>query len=453
MLNAYHNNPITTGFIMTEWFALNCPSATQLLRHHTISGSTVPTLNVNMTKLFNKLRNLNGCFGYPKDCKSYAVTLGALDGTGQLANDNTPMVSGAQAFDYVAQFVQAGDVRTYPAAPIPANGFVNISQHVGLFINSNSNKAPSVPVDVAPGGYSNVFGLVADGIAGQSFAPSVNKICDKACFIASISSIDYNTTDVFYNISSDISSNTHLANTPFEDFYSSNSNTNKEHIDNISSSTLTWIKNLVLNSNSNNTCGIFDININGGNYNYNYYDKAQNNITIDNVILNANIFDIFAGNEIQIKNEVSINANTEFRAYIKNCTAAKSCNYPGNTLRVMNGQNNDLAFTAESYENYCKTNSQNVILKQKDENLINRIYPNPSEGNLVIMFSSILSSDFNCSVEDITGKILIEQKVILDNKTLQQYLNLNSFVNGIYVLKITDNKGKVIKSEKIILNR
>jgi hypothetical protein len=363
------------------------------------------------------------------------------------------MLSGAIAFDYLATGVQGGFVTTYPTIPpLPSNALSGIiCQNNGLLINSSHSKPPSIPVDIAPGGFSNIFGDVADGILQLGISASVNKTCDKACFIPSISSIDYNTTDLFYNVSNDISLNVHLFNTPFENFYSSD-NTNKQHIDYIDFSTLYWIENLIINTNINNTCGLSNININGGIYNNNYYDKAQNNIQIQNLVLNNNkIFDVFAGNEIEIKNEVEITSGTEFRAYIKNCTAAKSCSYGGNSLRVLNNPVNNLEFTCESYVAKYDSIAKSKINKSSPITATD-IFPNPTTGNLNVNFFVPTAQSISISIEDVTGKQLVQQNLSLEAGYSNNLLNLQNYVNGIYILKIADGNGKIIKVEKVLVS-
>ncbi|MBI2722819.1 MAG: T9SS type A sorting domain-containing protein [Bacteroidetes bacterium] len=81
------------------------------------------------------------------------------------------------------------------------------------------------------------------------------------------------------------------------------------------------------------------------------------------------------------------------------------------------------------------------------------IYPNPTTGNLPVNFFSGAVNNVIISLEDVTGKQLLSQATQTEQGYSSNQLNLQEFANGIYLLKITNATGQLIKTEKVILNR
>ena len=80
--------------------------------------------------------------------------------------------------------------------------------------------------------------------------------------------------------------------------------------------------------------------------------------------------------------------------------------------------------------------------------------PNPTTGDLSInIFTIENNSTFNVCVQDITGKTLMQQRVQAEAGLSSSRLNIQDFVNGIYIVKVTDEKGNIVKTDKIILNK
>lgn len=74
------------------------------------------------------------------------------------------------------------------------------------------------------------------------------------------------------------------------------------------------------------------------------------------------------------------------------------------------------------------------------------VYPNPSNGNLHIKNS--INANLRLSVTDVTGKIILDQKLNNDISDI----NFNQ-PNGIYFLKITDLQSGNSKTEKLIIQK
>jgi hypothetical protein len=186
--------------------------------------------------------------------------------------------------------------------------------------------------------------------------------------------------------------------------------------------------------------------LNNVNYSFNYYNKAQNTINLTNSTLNTSkIFDIYAGSEISVQNEVVISSGMEFRAYIKSCNAAKSCNYAGNSYRTINKLNTSLDFTSESYAEYYYSKIKNKEL----EPLQMYVAPNPNKGDFNLLFS-----------KNVTGgklKIINTLNQTIYSKNLENTISTNTYelnlsnklVSGTYY--ILWNNDKSVISQKFIV--
>ena len=84
-----------------------------------------------------------------------------------------------------------------------------------------------------------------------------------------------------------------------------------------------------------------------------------------------------------------------------------------------------------------------VNLFEKD--LLVRIFPNPSKGNMTIIFPETISG--NLSLFDLKGAIVFDQTF---TKLNQYYLTVNNLKSGVYILKIDSNRGIFI--EKIVID-
>ena len=81
------------------------------------------------------------------------------------------------------------------------------------------------------------------------------------------------------------------------------------------------------------------------------------------------------------------------------------------------------------------------------------IYPNPTTGNLNVNFFTATAKNVILSIEDVTGKLLLQQNISVEQGYSNNVLDLQSYLNGIYILKITNAQGGIIKTEKVVVNR
>lgn len=56
-------------------------------------------------------------------------------------------------------------------------------------------------------------------------------------------------------------------------------------------------------------------------------------------------------------------------------------------------------------------------------------------------------------IMDITGKVILEQKIWNKNVESVSFNNLNSLANGIYIIAARDQEGKLMQSSKMIINK
>lgn len=190
----------------------------------------------------------------------------------------------------------------------------------------------------------------------------------------------------------------------------------------------------------------------------------------------GNFIQIVAGKEIGVNSESSL--NTELQLKIQDLpNFYNSCNMPINST-VFSGSLNNYCTNSGVYSsntgykaNQRLTATANPTNNSSPEGAVNSaalakqtfksltqdykigIYPNPTTGNLTVNFFSGAVNNVIISLEDVTGKQLLSQATQTEQGYSSNQLNLQEFANGIYLLKITNNKGQLIKTEKVILNR
>ncbi|MFZ5552978.1 MAG: T9SS type A sorting domain-containing protein [Bacteroidota bacterium] len=90
-------------------------------------------------------------------------------------------------------------------------------------------------------------------------------------------------------------------------------------------------------------------------------------------------------------------------------------------------------------------NKSEVIVAEMDNNVMLKIYPNPSSGEYQLEIGSHLPH--HITVRDLSGKSILQKNHVL-NKTK---IDISSYANGIYFLVITDAKSmKIVNTQKLI---
>jgi len=461
----YHNNIYTIGPIAPYWAYLANPAASEMLRYHVLSYE-VPSLSYNFVKFMNKLKNLNGCNGYPKNCRNIALSLGSLNASGQLSVKGNPMLSGGIAFEYSSSVpylgnLQDGYVCTVPTSPPLSPGSVGVgTENKGLTVNTLHYLNPSIPIDIAPGGYNEILGYVADGIADIAFSglkPTVKKSCINSCFIPTISALDYKETDLFYNISNDFLNNTQLSKTPFDEIFNSGYSSNLLHVGVVPPDIADWLYDKITNADTNSSaiCGGYDININNQTFSTNYANKAQHDISIADVTVNNSaVFEVSAGDEIILGDGFNVEQGAELIASIESCDSlkpSKQCNYVEATLKTdFSDSISDLLFTGESYNN-TDLNGYTVkySISQVSKDLLKiSAFPNPAaDGNFYYNFPT---GDDISNVSNLIVNIFDNKGSLIktERKLHKGCIDISALSSGVYVLQFID--GDTSLYQKII---
>jgi bacillolysin len=121
---------------------------------------------------------------------------------------------------------------------------------------------------------------------------------------------------------------------------------------------------------------------------------------------------------------------------------------------ISTGPSITIAFVSDFVESFagfeiewtCNEEVDDTGLNEKTENIIS-IYPNPTNGELIIKTNNLTNGSIE--ITDLLGRTLI-QLPIQENLTHYNFAKYNA--TGIYMVKIRDNQGNLLKVEKVILN-
>lgn len=77
------------------------------------------------------------------------------------------------------------------------------------------------------------------------------------------------------------------------------------------------------------------------------------------------------------------------------------------------------------------------------------VYPNPNQGDFIVLFSSQLDSGVTIIVHDLSGKKILE-KEFSSAPLFNEVIHLDSVQTGMYLLTVIDGPTTTVK--KIIIN-
>ncbi len=92
----------------------------------------------------------------------------------------------------------------------------------------------------------------------------------------------------------------------------------------------------------------------------------------------------------------------------------------------------------------------NIIVLQNTLNQKTYVYPNPAKNNAYISFSGIQAGRYSCVVYDASGKAIISREYTLATGNQTVSVPLNNMAGGIYVVRVTDSKGKTVTLQKLV---
>lgn len=79
-----------------------------------------------------------------------------------------------------------------------------------------------------------------------------------------------------------------------------------------------------------------------------------------------------------------------------------------------------------------------------------KLYPNPAKDYVVLQMQQNNAKNATIRISDVTGKVLINIK---SNNQNQQTIDVSKLKNGIYIMQIMDETGKVVVNSKFIVQR
>jgi hypothetical protein len=361
-------------------------AARQMLIYHS-EYSPDPT---NNSYRQNFLSNLNS-LGYPEELKKIAIANGSGTAIGLKKNDGTTFNPGAQIVSWNYSHWATVDIKGNSWA-VPNitrtkifHGLVDKTWLAQVFTwdfvdkENNTYMSNSKPYDNAPGGTrTTAADIAASDTDGKG---DITTEISKHCFIPTISALDINTSNLFYNV--DQASNI-LSLTPFDNIYYPQ--TSEEHVY-ISEACVGWIKN----------------------------ELVPNNLVLDGS--GVGHWDegvVRAGNSIKMLPGFSVKAGNNFS------TKISTLNLPASRLA----------------DNYSMLDTEqkekpNIELASIESDLSSfNLYPNPTEG--LVKVSANNSTIEYIEIRDIRGNLVRK----ISKSDFNGSFSLNDYANGIYLISV-----------------
>ncbi len=452
VLQDFANNAYTLTSVFPNYSDLKSPAAVQMLKYHinkSLSGSRPSTICCESswhTTFMNELRGLNYCNGYPKNCRNIAVTLGSINGTLQLAASGATAVSGGTALDFQIggdQFpIAAYSIQTVPTSPPIPSGSNGYLYYGAILLTGNSSievQPFSQGIDIVPGGYSEVFKLVSEGLKAAFSTSSYksNNPMERATFIPTISALDYKETNQSYNIQSDVNSNTHLSKTPFNNIYTGNGSINYRHDGFIPSGISNWIYKQITGSFPNVASELNKtLNNQTINSNQRITEKAVNSINATNYSIEsgANVT-LKAGGSIRLGAGFRAKTGSTFRPQIESTESPKVCTYNRNAREGIDEDLNETNLTQNKFTDKMA------------------IYPNPTSKSIIFKTNRIEAENITIKIVDLHGKILKQLTLsnIKSETEAVHEIDLSELTEGAYMVEVTTDEQ--ITSEKVVVKK
>lgn len=80
---------------------------------------------------------------------------------------------------------------------------------------------------------------------------------------------------------------------------------------------------------------------------------------------------------------------------------------------------------------------------ETDNNLIYKVYPNPTNDNIFVELNSAELAGSEIKVTDVTGKVILNHRIT--NKDRKIELNLRNYNSGVYMMKLENNKNTIVR--------
>ena len=376
----------------------------------------------NSNAFFDELKQMNNCNGYPKKCRKIAISGGSGLSEDQKDIDNLPASEGMQKFFYThsaGPVSVSGHCATVPSI-WPGNGITGINiEHLAWILNSASTSLDSAdvvnqkPYDISPGSYNRDIVRAVKSLAttlGVSYS-EIYHFFENATFIPTMSALDINTNDLFYDLSSVPEIETY---SPFDDVFYQTQNYKFGELSPISNA-LPFINSNIILANNYSDCDDDIINVSSNTLS-NQYKESHSKISTQIVaeMFNNSESDFKSEGAIILKPGFHSKIGSDFSARIKNCEI-QLCDPP-------------ILYKKENIE------VNKAIYTKADE--VNRvsIYPNPTTGKITV------SSEIEILKIEILNSIGVVMKTIND-KGYKTQIDVSEFSKGTYFVSLymTDN--------------
>ncbi|MGZ4038487.1 MAG: 3-coathanger stack domain-containing protein, partial [Bacteroidia bacterium] len=187
-------------------------------------------------------------------------------------------------------------------------------------------------------------------------------------------------------------------------------------------------------------------NLGGSTNNYPIDYHSNNILSAGNYIIQSGSkVDFTAGNAVDLKSGFNAKPGSIFHAYISpglSCSNTNGQNFRGtNTTKRMPARPSSP--TAQSSSKPQATDSKTPV----------SVFPNPTTGALTVSMNNAQAGNYSFSIDGIDGRNLFSENHTLTEGNNDIPLSLGHIANGVYMLKILNNSGSLIKTEKIILQR
>jgi hypothetical protein len=70
------------------------------------------------------------------------------------------------------------------------------------------------------------------------------------------------------------------------------------------------------------------------------------------------------------------------------------------------------------------------------------IFPNPTSGKITVQINVTKSTVINAEVVDASGKQVLKQQLNFNTSETSQSVNISSFADGLYFIKLTNSENK-----------
>ncbi|NJN77075.1 MAG: T9SS type A sorting domain-containing protein [Saprospiraceae bacterium] len=283
---------------------------------------------------------------------------------------------------------------------------------------------PNSPIDIAPGSTFPYYNLADELMNRFSGVQCTFLLSKTATFIPTISALDFDTDDLFYDIDSDSDK---LLKTPFDDIFGITGD-NLSHVEGniFNLDLLTWLNNQVTNF-SDIACAFGDLIVEGVTINSVEEELYNESLTLTvsdvTVEVDANV-KFYASESIKMLENTKLKAGSNSIAGIKSCTP-KVCLYEP-TFRITAPQNNG---SLASVEKVKILDDEKIPL---DEIGVN-IYPNPTTNQITVESSK----SYHLNIFNMMGQQVGQQ----NGQAKAVQFDMTKFEAGIYIFQFQFEDG------------